>query len=547
MQKNTNSPIETSVLLKGFESPGFLEQIVDTIADPIFVKDESHRWIMVNQALCEFMGHPRERLLGKSDYDFFPREEADVFQEKDAEVFASGETNINEECFTDAEGKTHTIVTKKSVFEDLKGNKILVGSIRDVTEIKDAQRALQKVRDELEERVEERTHEVKRTQDMLLHTQKLDAIGKLAGGVAHDFNNLLSVITGALELIVLRGSGDPGLEELSEQALDAVRRGSTMTQRMLAFSRQQALRPQPTTINSLLNGAEILLRRSLQASIQFEVTLEDTNPIAFVDPAQLETALLNLCINARDAMPDGGKLSVRAKTMDLTSDRPAALTELQPGPYVVLEVEDDGHGMEESVRSQAFEPFFTTQKEGKGTGLGLSMVYGFAIQSKGTVTVKSHPGKGTLFQLYLPRMPGLQVLKGGTATSQPDTGPGQGRTVLVIEDEPSVRTMAVMFLQALGYTAHSASNGPDAIEKVQKLTRLDALLTDMILGHKQYGDEIAREITATHPHLKVLYMSGYADEQLRERMTDDQTRFLQKPFRLAELDQALRELLTEDS
>ena len=547
MQKNTNSPIETSVLLKGFESPGFLEQIVDTIADPIFVKDESHRWIMVNQALCEFMGHPRERLLGKSDYDFFPREEADVFQEKDAEVFASGETNINEECFTDAEGKTHTIVTKKSVFEDLKGNKILVGSIRDVTEIKDAQRALQKVRDELEERVEERTHEVKRTQDMLLHTQKLDAIGKLAGGVAHDFNNLLSVITGALELIVLRGSGDPGLEELSEQALDAVRRGSTMTQRMLAFSRQQALRPQPTTINSLLNGAEILLRRSLQASIQFSVTLEDTNPIAFVDPAQLETALLNLCINARDAMPDGGKLSVRAKTMDLTSDRPAALTELQPGPYVVLEVEDDGHGMEESVRSQAFEPFFTTQKEGKGTGLGLSMVYGFAIQSKGTVTVKSHPGKGTLFQLYLPRMPGLQVLKGGTATSQPDTGPGQGRTVLVIEDEPSVRTMAVMFLQALGYTAHSASNGPDAIEKVQKLTRLDALLTDMILGHKQYGDEIAREITATHPHLKVLYMSGYADEQLRERMTDDQTRFLQKPFRLAELDQALRELLTEDS
>lgn len=532
-----------SVLLKGFEDPGFLEQIVDTIADPIFVKDESHRWIMLNQAFCDFMGHPREKLLGKSDYDFFPKEEADVFWRKDAEVFASGQTNINEESLTDALGNTHTIVTKKSIFRDPNGDKILVGSIRDITELKNAQRALQRVRTELEERVDERTKEVKRAQDLLLHTQKLEAIGQLAGGVAHDFNNLLAVITGALELVALRGAGDTGIEELAEQALDAVRRGSTMTQRMLAFSRQQALRPQPTVINELLNGAEVLLRRSLQASIQFTVEGSHANPIAFVDPAQLETALLNLCINARDAMETGGRLSVRVRTAMLNDQSLPSGVDLSPGGYVIIEVQDDGPGMTPDVLQQAFDPFFTTQREGRGTGLGLSMVYGFAMQSNGAVAVDSEPGKGSTFRLYLPQMTGLQVIRGGPSTSQPDRGLGQGRTVLVIEDEPSVRTMTVMFLQALGYTAHSASDGLDAIEKVNKLPRIDVLITDMILGHRQYGDEIAKEIIASQPHLKVLYMSGYADEQLRERISDDQIQILQKPFRLAELDKALQTLL----
>ena len=533
-----------SVLLQGFEDPGFLEQIVDTIADPIFVKDESHRWIMLNQAFCDFMGHPREMLLGKSDHDFFPKQEADIFLRKDVEVFASGKTNINEESLTDATGNTHTIITKKSVFHDPQGHKILVGSIRDVSELKKAQDALRTVRDELEQRVQERTAEVKRTQEMLLHTQKLDAIGQLAGGVAHDFNNLLAVITGALELIVLRSAGDTMLEELSEQALDAVRRGSTMTQRMLAFSRQQALRPTPTRINDLLNGAEVLLRRSLEASIRFKVTLGEGNPVALVDPAQLETALLNLCINARDAMPDGGTLDVRVHTVSLPGPQSSDATDLEPGEYVVIEVEDDGVGMDEAMLQHVFEPYFSTKENGRSAGLGFSMVYGFAMQSKGTVTIESEPNQGTTVRLYIPKMHALHLVDGGVATAAPNTGPGQGRTVLVIEDEPSVRTMTVMFLQALGYTAHSAANGPDAIEKVAKLTRLDALLTDMILGHKQYGDEVAEQITASHPHLKVLFMSGYADEQLRARISHTSARVLQKPFRLAELDEALTSLLS---
>lgn len=543
MNSKDPSSSSGSLLFDGLHDAAFLEQIVDTIPDPIFVKNEQHRWIMLNDALAKFIGHPRAELLGKSDYDFFPKAEADVFQQKDAEVFDSGRTNINEEQFTDAEGKTHTIITKKSVFQDSSGKKILVGAIRDVTEIKDAQQALQRVQAELEERVEQRTAEVKRAQELLLHTQKLDAIGKLAGGVAHDFNNMLAVIAGSLELIALRGAGDEGLEELAEQALDAVRRSSTMTQRMLAFSRQQALRPQPTEITALLKGTEVLLRRSLEASIGFSLNLPESNLVAFVDPGQLETALLNLCINARDAMPNGGKLSVSADALNLTEHAPVELKELAPGPYVLIEVKDDGHGMDEEVQKQSFEPFFTTRKEGKGTGLGLSMVYGFAIQSKGLITVESSPEQGASFRLYLPQMSGLHLMPQSSGQKRMAAPINKGRTVLVIEDEPSVRTMAVMFLQALGYTAHSASSGSDAIEKLNKLNRIDAVLTDIVLGHKQYGDDVATEIKRLHPHMKVLYMSGYTDAHVRDRMADNRATILQKPFRLAELDEALNSLL----
>ena len=541
-QTHNSSDLLNSVLLEGFQEGEYLEKIVDTIADPIFVKDEKHRWIMVNQALCDFMGHPRTELLGKSDYEFFPKAEADVFWAKDAEVFASGETNINEESFTDAEGNTHTIVTKKSVFEDSKGNKILVGSIRDITEVKAAQTALNEAKADLEQQIEARTAQMREAQEMLLHTQKLDAIGKLAGGVAHDFNNLLAVMSGSLELILLRGAGDQALENLAGPAFDAVRRGSTMTQRMLAFSRQQDLRPQPTDIGKLLNGAEILLRRSIEASIEISFSMDAPNLVSFVDPSQLETALLNLCINAKNAMPDGGHLQVHVKRVDISEQRAKTLGEIVPGPYILLEVTDDGHGMDEATLSQAFEPFFSTRDT---SGLGLSMVYGFAKQSDGHVTATSTPGIGTTFQLFLPRLPGLHVVQGANGRHLPQATHGTGRTVMVVEDEPNVRTLTVMFLQALGYTTHSASNISDAMKTASKMEVLDVLLTDMILGPMEYGDDLAASIKKINPSIKVMYMTGYTDESLRQRLTGDTTPLIQKPFRLIQLDNALYDLLSE--
>ena len=228
--RNRSSPPPSPSILGDHTSAELLGRIVDSVADPIFVKDEQHRWIMVNQAVCDLMGHPRDALLGKSDFDFFPTEEAEVFWEKDEEVFSSGCTNINEERLTDGEGRTRVIVTKKSVLRDEAGKKMLVGVIRDITDLKQAERNLQQIKDDLEQKVEQRTAEVRKTQEMLLHAQKMDAIGQLAGGVAHDFNNLLSVLQGSLELITLRTSGDEVLAELTDQALAALGRGTSLTQ-----------------------------------------------------------------------------------------------------------------------------------------------------------------------------------------------------------------------------------------------------------------------------------------------------------------------------
>jgi len=537
-----NTPrFDESTLLDGLKTPGFLEKIIDAVADPVFVKDEDHRWIMLNQSLCDMMGHPREELLGKSDYDFFPKEEADVFWKKDEEAFASGETNVNEERFTDADGKTHVIVTKKSVFEDHEGNKILVGVITDMTEVKLAQEELKKARDELERKVEERTAEVKRTQELLFHAQKLDAMGKLAGGIAHDFNNLLAVMQSSLELIMLRCAADEQLEDLAAQALEAIASGTTLTQRMVAFSREQTLTPRPTHLPSLFKGAEVLLNRSLSADYNLEISFSSNELAASVDPVQLETAFIHLAINARDAMPDGGPIRVQIDHQDIDSPLMTSLGNLDPGPYVVITVQDEGFGMAPETQAKIFEPFFTTKPE--CPGLGLSMVYGFVKQSGGTIKVESEVDVGTTIALYLPRATGLYALAQSAKTQSVSAGPGVGRYVMVVEDEPTVRSMTTMFLQALGYSVYNASNAQDATEKLNKIGHIDVLLTDIALGRGQNGYQLAQELIHSRPGLRHIYMTGQTNEKLRDEVVKDSAPLLTKPFKLTHLEQTLNEVL----
>ena len=522
------------------QEAGFWERILDTVADPVFVKDEQHRWVWHNKASCEMIGRPRHELLGKTDHDYFPKEEADVFHAKDAEVFATGKTNINEETFTDSGGVTYTIVTKKSVFEDAHGRKVLVGSVRDVTGQKRVEKALLEVQDELEARVERRTREMKRAQELLLHSQKMDAIGRLAGGIAHDFNNLMAVIAGSLELIHKGKLEDAARSELAMLALDAVQRGATLTSRMLAFSRQQALRPEPTDVSELLGDVEILLRRSLEASIVFSTDIVAPGLTTFVDRGQLEAALLNLCLNARDAMPAGGRLDVRVSAVEVGADA-LAMTDLVDGDYVLIEVRDDGPGMTPEVQARVFEPFFTTRGDAQGTGLGLSMVYGFAMQSQGAVTVTSQVGEGTTFSLYLPRAEPAVANDGPGET--PLEAP-RDQVVLVVDDEPHVLAVVTRSLSALGYTSHGAEGSDAALAFARRLPRVDVLLTDMILGHEQHGDVLAKQLLEIHPRARVLFMSGYPGERFVERVDHP---LLQKPFGLTELARAVGALHREDA
>ena len=532
-----------SLPLSGGASREVLETIINSIADPIFVKDQEHRWVLVNDALCAMLGHSREALIGKSDYDYFPEDEAHVFWEKDEEVFASGLTNVNEEQLTDSSGQTRTIVTKKSVFEDEDGTRLLVGVIRDISEIKTAQSALKEARDELERRVEERTEEVRQTQELLLQSQKMDAIGKMAGGIAHDFNNLFAVVQASLELIMLRGSEDTHLTELTEQALSAITRGSSLTQRMLAFSRKQTLRPEVINVVQALRDAETLLRRSLGVNHTLAYTCDIDHIAAEVDPGQLEAAIINLALNARDAMPDGGTINIRSRPVEVVEGHLDDLREVTPGPYVLIEVQDTGSGISPQHIDKIFEPFYTTKPIGQGTGLGLSTVFGFAKQTGGTVTVSSLPNKGATFRLYIPRVTDLHLLPQTPANPIFANPISAGKSVLLVEDDPSVRTMTALFLRALGFQVHSAPNAAAARDEAHEMGRVDVLLTDLILGDNVNGRQLALDLLATNPNLKPIYMTGYTDDVLREELENDNTPLLTKPFRLAKLEKILSDVL----
>ena len=523
---------------------GLLDRIVDTVADPIFVKDEEHRWIVVNDAFCDFMGQPREAILGKSDFDFFPRSEAETFWRKDEEVFASGEVNINEEPFTDAGGRTHTIITKKAVFTDDHGARILVGVIRDVTDLKDVQRALERAHADLERRVEQRTREVEDTQARLRQAQKMEAVGQLTGGIAHDFNNLLAVVMGNLEMMLRRHGAHDGMRRLAVPALEATRRGATLTQRLLAFSRQQTLKPRPTDVRDLVDSMLELLRRALGEAIAIEVDGGVGPRVAAVDATQLETAILNLAINARDAMPRGGTLRIRVDAVELC-DR-GSLEGLAPGRYVLLEVADSGQGMAPGVLERVFEPFFTTKGDEQGSGLGLSMVYGFIRQSRGHVSASSSPGRGTVFRVLLPEVPDRPGSAPPRAAGGSDVPIGQRERILVVEDDPAVRSMTVALLRSLGYEVSEAATQGDALDRLEEMEELHLLLTDVVLAGGGRGDHVAAAVELQRPGVPVLFMSGYAHDVLGERARGRDFRLLTKPFQLHQLARAVRAVLDGD-
>ncbi|MCX8145636.1 MAG: ATP-binding protein [Azovibrio sp.] len=380
--------------------------------------------------------------------------------------------------------------------------------------------------------------ETRRMQAALAQAQKMEAIGQLTGGVAHDFNNLLTIISGNLSILKERHPHHRETRELLEPALQAARRGAELIKSLLSFSRQQPLKPVAVDVGKLVADLETLIRRSLPASIQFGTRLPSTPLHSRVDPGQLESALLNFALNARDAMPDGGRLVIRVRPGVLRKEQ-AEAHELPGGPYVFIEVSDTGCGMDEATQEKVFEPFFTTKAFGRGSGLGLSMVYGFARQSGGCVTVNSKPGKGSTFTLILPPAPPSHATADPVDEQAPATA-APGALVLLVEDEPDVRRVVRQQLLDLGYPVLEAENGNQALDILTHVEDITVLLTDVVMPGGMNGRELARRARTNRPDLHVVLMSGYEEQAALSQSETPHLRLLGKPFSKRELARALQ-------
>jgi PAS domain S-box-containing protein len=382
-------------------------------------------------------------------------------------------------------------------------------------------------------------------EEQLRQAQKMEVVGQLTGGVAHDFNNLLAVIMGNLELLERRLAGDGDLHGLVDSALAATRRGASLTHRLLAFSRKQPLVPQRVDLNRLVGDLHDLVLRTLGPAIEVETVIAGGLWQCEVDPAQLENAILNLAINARDAMASGGRLTIETANARLDDDYAAAEADVEPGQYVQLAVSDTGVGMPPDLIERAFEPFFTTKDVGKGSGLGLSMIYGFVRQSGGHVRIYSEPGEGTTVKIYLPRAGGDAPAADVGRRSLADTA-GRGETIMLVEDDDAMRGVAVDMLRDLGYRMRQAGSGAAALALIGTADDIDLLITDVMLPGGIGGRQLADRARALRPGLRVLYMSGYTENAIvHQGRLDDGVELLEKPFRRADLAVKVRRLLDE--
>ncbi|MBS0375726.1 MAG: PAS domain-containing protein [Proteobacteria bacterium] len=386
----------------------------------------------------------------------------------------------------------------------------------------------------------------RRLEQELRHAQKLEAIGQLTGGIAHDFNNLLSVVIGNLQLLERPLKAEPRHAGHIATALRAALRGADLTRRLLAFARQQVLEPRVLNATRQISGTEDLIRRTLGPTIEVESDLRPDTWSIYADAAQLESSVLNLAINARDAMPAGGRLSLATRNRTLGADDPERHPKLPPGDYVEISVGDTGVGMSPEVAKRAFEPFFTTKETGKGTGLGLSMVYGFAEQSGGVATIASVPGRGTTVRMYFPRSqaPGSLASDGESEVGEL---PGGSETVLVVDDDADVRATAASALRVLGYRVLEAGNGHAALATLARERDVALLLADLILPGGMPGAELAARADGVRPGLRVLHTSAFSQPGLRELSAPAGTEVLHKPYAIGELARRVRAVLDRET
>ena len=494
--------------------------LVENLTQSVFLKDTSFRFVAVNQPFCRGLGLAEREILGKTDFDLYPEPMAAKYRADDEAVLARG-LRLEQEEENLIAGRSRTIHVIKTPFRDADGNTVgVLGSFWDVTE--------------------QRHLEVQ-----LRQAQKMEALGQLAGGVAHDFNNLLTAILGNLALVTAEGPADQAQRGLLLEAERAATRAAELTQQLLSFTRQAVLRLEPTDLaNSLLEVAG-LLRRTIDPRIGVEVRAETGLWSVHADPAQMTQVLMNLCLNARDAMPEGGQLRLEAANMVLEDLTNRLHPEGRRGEFVRLKIIDTGSGIPPEICTRIFEPFFTTKETGKGTGLGLAIVYGIVKQHRGWVECRSEVGRGTSFDVFLPRDEAPRPAN-PPAVRAP-VRRGSGETVLLVDDESLVRNLGRVILERHGYQVLVAEDGLEALDLYRCARDRVALVILDLSMPRLSGRDTLRRLREINPRLLALFSSGYSAEQANLSAEPGVVGFVTKPYYPQDLLQRVRDVLDQQS
>jgi PAS domain S-box-containing protein len=529
-----------------------LDAILNNTRQAVFLMDEGQQCVYANAAAESLTGYAFEEMSGrplhdvvhhkKPDGSHYPIEECPIDR-----AFPERAQMGGEELFVHKDGSFYPVGFTASPMLDQDGRP--VGTVIEARNIADeiaAREGLARLAATLEIRVEERTRDLVAAQEALRQAQKMEAVGQLTGGIAHDFNNLLTGVIGSLDMMqrrIAQGQTDR-IERYATAALTSANRAAALTHRLLAFARRQPLDPKPVDANRLVTGIEELLRRTIGETVRLEIVTAGGLWQTLCDPHQLESAIVNLAINARDAMPDGGTLTIETCNAHLDDAYAARQRDVTPGQYISICVSDTGEGMSAQVIEKAFDPFFTTKEVGQGTGLGLSMVYGFARQSEGYAKIYSEPGHGTTVKLYLPRFYGPSE---GAEQAQPEITDEHrslhGETVLVVEDEDAVRALVVDVLEELGYRAIEAADGAAGLRIAQSDARIDLLVTDVGLPGMN-GRDLATKVREVRPDLGVLFITGYAENAaIAGGFLDPGMRMITKPFSIETLATRIRDMI----
>jgi PAS domain S-box-containing protein len=505
----------------------FQQCLIDALSVPVFYKDLEGRYLGCNSSFENFFGQKRELFVGKSFSEYSLKEFSDISAEKDRALLQNRGIQIYESSITDSGGVVHNVILHKATFDNLDGSVGgLIGAILDITDLKRAEK--------LQKNLESQLH----------HAQKMESIGRLAGGVAHDYNNALSVIIGFTQLVMEKMVPTDPLRSDLDEVLKAARHATDITRQLLAFARKQTITPKVLDLNENVGSMLKMLRRLIGEDITLAWLPGAGVWSVKIDSSQIDQILANLCVNARDAIVGVGKITIETKMVTFDTAYCADHHGFIPGEFVMLAVSDNGCGIDQEILDNIFEPFFTTKSPDKGTGLGLSTVYGIVKQNNGFVDIYSKPDTGTTIKIYLPRHEDNAV--GVQRETTEEIPQGCGETILIVEDDPLILNLARRILHGLDYTVLTADRPERAIRLAEEHKgEIDLLVTDVIMPEMN-GLELANNLRSLYPTLKCVFMSGYTSSVIANHGVLDQgVHFIQKPFSKKDLSKTVRKILDD--